>query len=136
MELLYTVTVDGTELDSKTTELDLRGKTDIAAFAEKLAFFPNLQSVLLDDSASMADVKTVAAAAPHAVIDYTFTLFGKTINSADETVEFENIRVGGEKPEDILSLIKEVVFDDVNGDGHSTGKGEIGHIIWNGLSVK
>ena len=53
-----------------------------------------------------------------------------------ETVEFENIRVGGEKPEDILSLIKEVIFDDVNGDGHSTGKGEIGHIIWNGLSVK
>lgn len=105
VELLYTVTMDGTELDSKTTELDLRGKSDIAALAEKLAFFPDLQSVLLDDSASIADAKAVAAAAPHAVLDYTFTLFGKTIHCADEKVEFEYVPIGNEGAQQIRDAL-------------------------------
>lgn len=104
-QILCTVTVDGVELDSRTKELDLRGMADIPTLAGKLAFLPNLEKILLDDSASFDDVKVVAQAAPNAVLDYTFTLFGKTLNTADSRVEFENVQIGNEGAQQIRDAL-------------------------------
>lgn len=53
-----------------------------------------------------------------------------------ETLEFKNIRVCGTNFENPLSLIKEVSFEDINGDGNSTGKGTINAVIWDGIRLK
>ncbi|MBE6666419.1 MAG: hypothetical protein E7603_09440 [Ruminococcaceae bacterium] len=49
---------------------------------------------------------------------------------------FKNILINGEPVKDILSLIREIEFHDVNKDGFSTGKGTVGSITFNGISVK
>ncbi|MBQ8497781.1 MAG: hypothetical protein IJ489_10065 [Clostridia bacterium] len=63
-------------------------------------------------------------------------IFDPYVSSFAETLEFENIRINGENPEEPLAFIKEIAFDDINGDGNSTGKGEIGTILWDGLHIK
>lgn len=103
MHIVCTVIVDGVELDSQTTELDLSGMdaAQVAALSEKLRFLPELSKIsLMDENGrsklSIADVKALTAAAPNAVIDYSFELFGKILNTADETVAFENVQIGNE----------------------------------------
>ena len=65
---------------------------------------------------------------PKSVIYRGKEVFDPYISSRVDTIEMENITVNGEKPRDISMLLKTIVFDDVNGDGFSTGRGEIGEI--------
>ena len=68
---------------------------DVAAVAEKLAMLPNLERVELMDAngqakLSVADVKTLQAAAPEVGFNYTFEFFGTTISTADKEVIIAN----------------------------------------------
>jgi hypothetical protein len=58
-------------------------------------------------------------------------VFDPYINSRAERLIFKNITVNGEKPEDIRPLLREIAFDDVNGDGESSGKGNISAVVYN-----
>ena len=69
------------------------------ALAEQLAQLPNVYRVELTkadgtSNYSVADVKHLVAAAPKAVFNYSFTLFGKTIHAAADKVEFVNVSIG------------------------------------------
>ena len=46
------------------------------------------------------------------------------------TVELKNIRVNGEEPDDIAPYIRAVTFEDINGDGRSSGTGVIANVVY------
>ena len=47
-----------------------------------------------------------------------------------ENLICENISVEGEPVQDLLPLIREIEFNDVNADGFSTGKGTVGAVVY------
>ena len=65
---------------------------------------------------------------PKSVIYQGKEIFDPYISCCVETIEMKNITVNGEKTEDSSVLVKTVTFDDINADGFSTGRGEIGEI--------
>lgn len=56
-------------------------------------------------------------------------IFDPYLSSHIGVLELEHIRVNGTPATDTAPLIKCVAFDDVNGDGRSTGAGTVGKII-------
>ena len=52
-----------------------------------------------------------------------------------DTLELEDIFVNGERVTDVNSILKIIEFNDINGDGHSTGKGNVEHMILDGKTV-
>lgn len=56
-------------------------------------------------------------------------VFDPYLSSHTETVYLQNIRVNGETVSDPTVLVRCVSFDDVNGDGMSTGAGTAGQIL-------
>lgn len=99
LKLSYTVTLLGKEYPGDTTELDLSSLTSeqIAQAAPALGRFPELSFVQLMDGdsshLSKEDVKRLAQAAPGVKLHYTFSLFGQTISTDDETVTFRNLKL-------------------------------------------
>ena len=71
----------------------------------------------------------LACVGPKSVIYKGKEIFDPYISCRVETVEIKNVTVNGEKPSDVSALVKTVTFDDVNADGFSTGRGEIGEIL-------
>ena len=67
---------------------------------------------------------------PKSIISGGKEVFDPYISCRAEKLFFKNIRVNGEKPADIRPLLCEITFCDVNGDGESSGKGEISEIIY------
>ena len=63
-------------------------------------------------------------------------IFDPYISSHAQTLLFKNILLNGKPVRDILPLIREIKFHDVNKDGFSTAQGTVGSIIYDGNSVK
>ena len=113
LELDFSVTLNGKLLSSSsTTELDLSGLTPdrVASTAEILGCLPNLTYVeLMDENGtsplSLEDVQILAQAAPQTVFNYTFELFGKTVSTADERVEFVDVNIGNEGVDEIRAAL-------------------------------
>ena len=111
LSLAYTLTLEGKQLDSETTtELNLSHLTSdrVEATAQVLSCLPNLAKVeLMDENGesalSLEDVRVLAAAAPNTAFNYNFELFGQTISTAAETVEFVEVDIGNEGVEQIRS---------------------------------
>jgi len=59
-------------------------------------------------------------------------IFDPYLSSRVEQIDFCNIKVNGTAVENPggMDLVRTVAFEDVNGDGNSTGRGEIGRICW------
>ena len=124
-----TVSVDGMELNSSTTELDLSGMTSqqIMDIAEKLSFLPNLETITLmgEDGTSLLsteDLKALQTAAPNAKIDYSFQLFGQTLNTSDTRVEFVDVQIGDEGEQalrDALAILPHCTYFKLDGCGIS-----------------
>ena len=55
-------------------------------------------------------------------------IFDPYVSCRLETVSLKDITVGG-RAADVPALVRAVSFDDINGDGFSTGRGEIGTVI-------
>ena len=103
MELRYTVELFGQELGMETTELDLSAMdpSQTEELAVVLPLLTELQTINLmaSDGTSAftpVDVKKVMDAAGEATVLYTFELFGKTISTTDERVEFKKVKIGNE----------------------------------------
>lgn len=58
-----------------------------------------------------------------------YEVFDPYISGTVDTLEMENIVVNGVRGTDAEKLVKVISFDDVNGDGFSSGRGEITHLI-------
>ena len=112
VQITCTIMLNGVELGADTTELNLSTLTadQVDAYAAKLGLLPNLAKVELmatDGTCKLTleDVKKLQAAAPNAVFSFSFELFGKTISTADEKVEFVNVEIGNEGEQDIRDAL-------------------------------
>lgn len=94
------VDVLGTAYPSDTTTaLDLsgRGRDAVLSVVDSLGQFTALERITLGseaDGLSWDDIARVHAAAPNAVLDYAFTLYGTAQNLANETVNLSHVPVG------------------------------------------
>ncbi|MCQ2431154.1 MAG: hypothetical protein MJ175_00980 [Clostridia bacterium] len=59
-----------------------------------------------------------------------YEIFDPFLSSTVGTLRLKNIRVNGKQITNDPSIIREVTFDDINGDGHSTASGVIREIVW------
>lgn len=57
-------------------------------------------------------------------------LFDPQLDSVAETVELKNIKINDEHTENLKDYVREIVFDDIYGDGNSTAKGKINNLIY------
>lgn len=108
----YSFVVDGVEYGSDTTELDLSGfnTANLEQLAENLPLLSNLTSVqLMDADGNCAftkeQVQQLKAAAPQAVFNYTFELFGTTVSASDERLDFTNQKLGNEAAEELRAAL-------------------------------
>ena len=97
LEMSYTVSFRGQEMDPNITEMDLSDLTpeEVEQVALELKAFPYLQTVELMDASdksalSLVDVQTLQEAAPGAIFHYTFTFYNKKLSTTDTEVEYVN----------------------------------------------
>jgi hypothetical protein len=67
---------------------------------------------------------------PKSIVSGGNEIFDPYVNSRAKKLIFKDIKVNGEKPTDICPLLREISFSNINGDGESSGKGEISEIIY------
>lgn len=103
----YAVTILGQTYTQDITELDLTAleSSQVSEVAPRLGLLTHLTDVELSSALSIEDVATLQDAAPRITFHYTFTLFGKTISTTDETVEFKNQSIGNEGEADIRRVL-------------------------------
>lgn len=87
--------------DLKTVNLSALTSDRLESTIHNLQLLPQLQEAeLMDSSAtsrlSMTDVKKLMEALPKVSFHYTFPLFGKTLSTADESVEYVNADIGNQ----------------------------------------
>ena len=94
--IAYTVDLFGNTVGSDATELDLSAMTasEIDEACRKLPLLTQPLKVRLSSSLSKAEVDKLQTAAPHILFDYSFTLFGQTISTADEEVVYKKQDIG------------------------------------------
>lgn len=103
VQMRYRIAFGDQELGSDTKELDLSHITgeDVAQYADLLSMLPHLETVQLMNAEGTgnltpAQVKQLQQGAPNALFHYSFELFGKTVSTADERIEYVNTAIGNE----------------------------------------
>lgn len=104
----YSVTLFGESISLDTTTLDLSymNSSNIEEACQKLGLMTNLTDVTLPNSFSFSDVDQLQTANPHIVFHYAFSLFGKTVNTADEEIIFKDQNIGNEGEDEIRAALK------------------------------
>ena len=108
----YTVDLLGQEYPADAVQADLSSVTaeGLEDLMARLPLLPELAEAELMDSSgsgslSMAQVKALMDAFPHIQFHYTFSLFGKTLSTDDEAVEFVNADIGDQGEEQIRAAL-------------------------------
>lgn len=114
-EVTYRVDVLGTVCAPDTTELDLAAMdpADTEKLVAALPLLPNLQQInFIDESgACVYDLTTiplldqVRMAAPEAQLHVSFELFGQTVTSRDERIEYYLVPIGNDGAEVVRSVL-------------------------------
>ncbi len=106
--LSYTVELLGSVYDSEITELDLSGMTSaqVDEALESLGLLTDLETVKLSNALSMSEVASLQDSNPHAVFEYSFYLFGQTLSTTDESVEYKNTSIGNDGEENIRQALE------------------------------
>lgn len=96
LTLNYTVSLLGNSYDISTTELDLSSmnSSQVDQAIPRLGLLTNLTSVKLSDGLTKSDVAKLQDANPNATFHYNFYLFGKTLSTTTESVEYKNQTIG------------------------------------------
>ena len=104
INLTYTVEFNGEEIDESITTLDLSGfgADDMGMLTEKLSMMPFITSAQLikEDGTtnfSVEQLKQLQTAAPQIAFNYAVELYGKTVSTGDELVDFTNCGVDDEE---------------------------------------
>lgn len=121
----YTVVIADCKFSPEDTSLDLSGLTaeQVDEAIGKLDLLPgaaeaNLMKADGTCSLSIQDVKKLQDAAPRIFFHYSFDLFGKTVSTADEVIEYDEVNIGNEGETairdalDILKNCRYIKFDD------------------------
>lgn len=95
-ELIYDVEAMGEVYTSSDTEIELPffEQNEIPTVTELLFKLPALQNVKLSSEQSFEDYKALYTARPEVGFDYSFRLFGREFNTAEESVKLKKISVG------------------------------------------
>ena len=104
LDINYTLELFGQEVGPDLTELDLSDLTPAQVdenLLEKLRLLSGLTRVQLmkaDGTTGFApvDVKNLMDVMPGVAMDYSFDLFGQTVSTAAERVEFKKVYIGNE----------------------------------------
>lgn len=128
-ELVYSVSLAGQSVPGDARELDLSAlsRSEAPAAAEALKLLPELESVKLgaaseeEDSLRLEDVGLLQAARPEAAFDFSFELWGKTVSTADETLDLSKIRMndGGQTVREALPYMTRCKVLDMDSCGVS-----------------
>lgn len=104
----YTVELFGNTYSSGTTELDLSymESSRVDEAVQKLGLLTELSSVNLSNSLTMADVAKLQNSNPGATFRYSFYLFGKTLSTTDETVEYKDYSIGNDGEEKLRQALE------------------------------
>lgn len=100
VDISFTLTVQGTELNETVTSADMSAITaeQVDSAIEQLRQYPNVIYVELmkdgSSSLSIADVKKLQDALPNVVFHYSFELFGKTVSTTDQRIEYVKKSIG------------------------------------------
>ncbi|MBQ7415999.1 MAG: hypothetical protein IJW14_03055 [Oscillospiraceae bacterium] len=112
LDISCTIRLNGVELGADTEELNLSALTpdQVDAYAEKLSLLPNLKKVVLvnaegECNLALSDVRKLTTAAPNAIFDFSFELFGQTISADAERVEFVDVKIGNEGEQEIRDAL-------------------------------
>ncbi|MDO5545795.1 MAG: hypothetical protein Q4F81_08230 [Eubacteriales bacterium] len=107
LTLDYSVSLFGQDVALTTTELDLTAMSDdqVDEACEKLGMLTALTNVNLSSGLSMDSVARLQNAAPHVTFHYSFTLFGKTVNTADEEIIYKNQSIGNAGEADLRKAL-------------------------------
>lgn len=112
VDVQYSILFLGEEVSHTIGELDLSAMdpSQIGEAAEALAMLPNVTAIELMDADgntnfSVTDVKTLMDVCPGAAIYYTFQLFGKTVTTETETVEYVKQSIGNEGEAEIRAAL-------------------------------
>ncbi len=91
-------------------------------------YFENINITLYKDKWPMS---YLACIGPKSALsnDGTVEIFDPYLSSCVDYVEMKNVYVNGEKVSTSEGVIKEIVFDDINNDGHSTARGKFKQIV-------
>ena len=130
LTLEYTVELLGSNYGVDTTSLDLSdiSSGQVGEVMTKLGLLTNLTEVTLNNSLSLEEVDKLQNANPNAVFHYSFSLFGKTVSTADEEVYFKNQNIGNEGEAEIrqamavLDNCKRFVLDNCKLDNEVLAK--------------
>ena len=103
LNVIYTVDIMGRQVTPDVTELDFSGLDidQVQKYLEPVKLLPELSTIrLIDENGNSnfapADVKLMMDALPGVNLSYSFELFGQTISTADERVEFVKVDIGNE----------------------------------------
>lgn len=73
---------------------------------------------------------------PKSIISDGYEIFDPYLSSRIERLDLASISVNGKRVDNIDGLLREIEFDDIDGDGHSTAAGRIGEVCLDGTPVK
>ena len=121
----YTVEILGNAHSPDVTELDLSDlqNDDIENMARKLAYLPAVEKITLtkeDGSNTLypVEVKQLQDLTDGIFFEYRFDLFGKTVSTSDEVIEFDEVAIGYDGEQqirealEILTSCTYIKFDD------------------------
>lgn len=100
LDISYTMAVQGAELNESATSVDMSAMTSdqVDSAIEQLKQYPNIVYVELMNSGksslAIADVKKLQDALPNVVFHYSFELFGKTVSTTDQRIEYVKKSIG------------------------------------------
>lgn len=111
-EIALTLTLLGEEYSEETEKLDLTALTpgDVEEACAKLRLLPKLKRVELTDAEggnllNVAEVKTLMDACPDTLFAYRFELFGQTVSTEDERIEYVYVPIGNEGVETLREAL-------------------------------
>jgi len=128
-ELSYSFFLLGSPIDMRAESVDLRGISgeDVTEAAAVLSCIPSITYVNLGDATtgeavlSWDDIAAISAACPNAELDYTFSLYGQTLDFKAESLDFNHIEMsdGGAAVRQVLPYMKKCTYLDMDSCGVS-----------------
>ena len=107
LEILYTINLLGEEYDPSavSAELDRLTSDNLEEAAAAFAMLPQLKDVDLPDTLPMEDVKTMMDRFPEINFHYAFLLFGQTLSTDTEQVEFVGAAIGNQGEDQLRAAL-------------------------------
>lgn len=127
------VSIGSAEANGQVLDLSDVAPDQLDAKIEEIKQLGNVDKILLMDEngksqLSPKDVKKLMDAMPGVFVDYSFELYGKTLSTSDERIEYVKVRIGNEGVEkirealDILPNCTYFLLDDCGIDNKTMGQ--------------